>query len=254
MEGDIEPFHSLPDFFPGSRILAFELDTDLCKVLNEKAESNIKYFPVALGEREEKRTLYETAHPMCSSLYRPNEELLLNYNNLECAMLKSESSVGTESLDSFIQRNHIDNIDFIKIDIQGAELDVFKGGGKTLKDVVFIISEVEFIPLYTNQPLFGDVCNHLWSHDFMFHKFKSIAGRTIKPFIINDNPNFPSQHMWSDAVFMKKIHKLKDLASDKLLKTGVLSYMYESLDVALYCFKQYDERENTNLYKRIFSI
>ena len=63
------------------------------------------------------------------------------------------------------------SVDFIKIDIQGAELDVFKGGVDTLKDVVAIVSEVEFIPHYIDQPLFGDVCSFLTEKGFMFHKF-----------------------------------------------------------------------------------
>ena len=39
-------------------------------------------------------------------------------------------------------------IDFIKIDVQGGELDVFKGGSKTLKNVLKIVCEVEFIQHY----------------------------------------------------------------------------------------------------------
>ena len=42
----------------------------------------------------------------------------------------------------------IDCIDFIKIDVQGAELDVFKGGKKALENVLKIICEMEFVPLY----------------------------------------------------------------------------------------------------------
>ncbi len=84
-----------------------------------------------------------------------------NYNNLEVAMLKSTGTITTTSLDSFTRQNSVDEIDFIKIDVQGAELDVFKGATKALDNVVFIVSEVEFIPLYIDQPLFGDVCKYL---------------------------------------------------------------------------------------------
>ena len=40
-------------------------------------------------------------------------------------------------------------------------MDVFHGAIKSLKNVVAIVSEVEFIPHYINQPLFGDVCSFL---------------------------------------------------------------------------------------------
>lgn len=65
---------------------------------------------------------------MCSSLYKPNEKLVSLYNNMEVAMLKSIESIETDSLDYFTKENSIESVDFIKIDIQGAELDVFQGG------------------------------------------------------------------------------------------------------------------------------
>ena len=62
-------------------------------------------------------------------------------------------------------------IDFLKVDIQGAELDVFKGSRETLKEILMIVSEVEFIEQYIDQPLFGDVSSFLKDFDFMFHNF-----------------------------------------------------------------------------------
>lgn len=254
LAGQEEPFYDLLDFFPESQIIAFEIDNKLCNELNEKSKSGIKYFPIALGHREEECAFYETAHPMCSSLYSPNEELMGIYNNLDVAMLKAVGTIDTISLDNFVRKNNIEGADFIKIDIQGAELDVFKGGVKTLNDVVFIVSEVEFISLYNNQPLFGDVCKYLFKQNFMFHKFIGIAGRTIKPFIMNNNPNFATQHMWSDAVFIRDITKLSKLDSTKLLKMGILSYIYDSPDVAFFCFQKYDELTNTNISQEMLSI
>lgn len=128
LEGHIEPFHDLVEIFPGSNIISFEIEESLCSELNITAKPGHKYFPVALGLTEETRQFYETQHPMCSSLYMPNEKLISMYNNMEVAMLKSVGSVDTVSLDYFVKHNGIDTVDFIKIDIQGAELDVFKGG------------------------------------------------------------------------------------------------------------------------------
>ncbi len=47
----------------------------------------------------------------------------------------------------------LSDIDLIKIDVQGAELDVFRGGGKALANALMVITEVEFVELYTGQPL-----------------------------------------------------------------------------------------------------
>ena len=93
------------------------------------------------------------------------------YHNLEVAELKSVTTIETLSLDWFIKEHEIRSVDFIKIDIQGAELDVFQGGINTLKQVVAIVSEVEFIRLCLDQPLLGDVCSFLTGQGMMFHKF-----------------------------------------------------------------------------------
>jgi FkbM family methyltransferase len=253
IEDQAEPFHILLDYFPGSKIIAFEIDEALCADLNDRATKNIKFYPVALGSDDQECTFFETNHPMCCSLYRPNEELLRMYNNLDVAMLKSVGTVKTMRLDDFVAQHDIAEVDFIKIDIQGAELDVFQSGVRTLRDVVFIVSEVEFIPLYQDQPLFGDVCAFLSKQDFMFHKFLGLAGRTVKPIVMNNDPHFPSQHMWSDAVYIKNLVHLTELPSLKLLKMGILSFLYGSPDVAFFCFKTYDVKNNTNIAHDIFS-
>ena len=255
IEEKTEPFHQLLDCFPASKIIAFEVDETLCAELNKKAKSNMQYFAVPLGRTEESRPFYETVHPMCSSLYKPNEELIDLYNNMmEAAKLKSVGSVDTVSLDFFTKENDIGAVDFIKIDIQGAELDVFKGGVETLSDVVAIVSEVEFIPHYIDQPLFGDLCTFLAEKGFMFHKFLGLCGRSLKPIVLNNNPNIGSQHIWSDAVFIRDIRKTDNLSSDQLLKMGLLAFLYDSPDILFYCVKQYDDRNHTHIYKELLSL
>lgn len=248
-----ESFHQLTKLFPGSRILAFELEENLCRELNASAPEGVTYYPVALGRTEEQRLLYETVHPMCSSLYKPDNELLSRYNNLHGAMLKKISAVETISIDQFIRSQGGLDIDFMKIDIQGAELDVFSGGETILSSMVAIISEVEFIPLYQRQPLFGDVCSFLTKHGFMFHKFHGIAGHTLQPVVINNNPNLATQHMWSDAMFIREISSLAGLPTAKLLKLGLLAYLYQSPDVAFYCFSLVDGRLGSTLSALLLS-
>ena len=120
--------------------------------------------------------------------------------------------------------------------------------------MVPIISEVEFTPLDVDQPLFGDVCSFLAEHGMMFHKFLGMAGRSLKPYVINKNVNFPTQHMWSDAVFLKNLFKIPELASHKLLKMGVLAALYNSPDVAMHCFDLYDKHEGTKILQAITGV
>lgn len=247
LEGTTETFYQLLDYFPGSRVLAFEVDKDLCEKLNRTSRPDIKFFANALGRTEETRTFYETRHPMCCSLYKPNEKLISLYNNFEVAYLKSAGSVDTISLDHFARQNHIESVDFIKIDIQGAELDVFQGGRNVLNQIVAMVCEVEFIPHYIDQPLFGDVCSFLSKGNIMFHKFLGLAGRALSPIVIDNNPNIATQHIWSDAVFIKDILKISELSPRKLLKLAMLAQLYGSPDLTYHCFHHYDQLNGTDL-------
>ena len=244
-----EPFYQLLEYFPSSKIIGFEIEKDVCEKMNANAAKGVKYYPYALGKANEKRNLYITQHPMCSSLYKPNESLISLYNNFEVAYLKNQTEVETISLDYFVDQNKIGAIDFIKIDVQGAELDIFKGGKKTLENVLQIICEVEFIPHYENQPLFGDVCNYLDKYDLMFNKFLGLSGRALKPIMLNNNPNLASQHIWTDAIFIHHVQKIQNLSDEKLLKLSLLACVYQSLDLTFYCLSHFDKRNATSFGK-----
>jgi Methyltransferase FkbM domain len=54
-------------------------------------------------------------------------------------------------------QNNINNVDAIKLDTQGSELDILRGATHVLPTVSLIDIEVEFNELYDGQPLFCDV-------------------------------------------------------------------------------------------------
>ncbi len=248
-----EPFYKILDYFPHSKIIGFEIDKKVCDKMNSEASEGIKYYPYALGKANERKKLYNTQAPMCTSLYKPNEKLISLYNNLDFAYLKNETEIETITLDNFISKNSLDNLDFIKIDTQGSELDIFNGGKNSLKNVVKIICEVEFVPIYEDQPLFGDVNKFLNENGFMFNKFLGLSGRALKPLILNKDLNKASQHMWSDAVFIKNIEVIQNLSDDKLLKLSILSAAYFSMDLTFFCLSIYDRRYSSNLAKNWIS-
>ena len=247
-----EPFYELLEYFPSSRIIGFELEEDVCEKMNANATKGVKYYPYALGKANEKRKLYITQHSMCTSLYKPNEELIKLYNKFETAYLKEESEVETITLDYFVKKKNIGEIDFIKIDVQGAELDVFKGATNTLENVLKIVTEVEFIPHYIDQPLFGDVCNYLEKFNLMFNKFLGLAGRALKP-IVYKNPFTASQHIWTDAIFVHHVQKIQYLNNEKILKLSLLSLLYGSVDLTHFCLAAYDENNSTTFAKDFMS-
>ena len=88
--------------------------------------------------------------------------------------------------------------DFIKIDVQGSELDVLKGATKTLKNSLGLCVEVEFLPVYLDQPLFGDVCKLLAEQGFEFIDFLNNICRWERK-----RHTSVGQCIFADALFMR---------------------------------------------------
>jgi FkbM family methyltransferase len=250
---ETEPFWELLDLFPASSIAAVELESKLCDELNLKAPERVRYYATAIGRTEERRAIYETAHPMCTSLYRTDERYVDLYHGLDVMRVKNIAEVSTVSLDKFVSDNRLGSIDFLKIDIQGAELDVFLGGAQTMREMLLVVTEVEFVPLYLKQPLFGDVAACMRDNGMMFHKFLGMEGRVMKPLKQNGSKHYPAQYMWSDAIFMRDLFDLQALSIERLLKLAVLLDIYNSRDAALHVLRHYDVKAGDDLSEIYFT-
>ena len=59
----------------------------------------------------------------------------------------------------------IKNLDFLKIDTQGSELEILKGLGEYLPLMMKI--EVQVIPMYENVPSWSELIHHLYKINYM---------------------------------------------------------------------------------------
>jgi len=80
----------------------------------------------------------------------------------------SQRPIGTETvpmarLDTFATRHGLDRIDLLKVDTQGYEMSVLLGAGRMLEErrIGALLLEVNFSPIYTGQPAFGSLLEHL---------------------------------------------------------------------------------------------
>lgn len=85
----------------------------------------------------------------------------INTNLLEVQKLQSKT------LDSIVKECQIENIDLIKIDVQGAEHLVLTGGKETLRKTRFIWTELSFKPLYEKSSVFTDIYSQLEKENFI---------------------------------------------------------------------------------------
>ena len=121
----------------------------------------------------------------------------------------------TATLDSIAD---LPAIDFLKIDVQGAELTILQHGVAKLTSCVELQLEVPFVCLYDNQPGFGEIDVWLRSQGFLPHCFLDIKRWSIAPTIFNRNFRVPgNQLLEADIVYIKDPLAI-DHFSDQQLK------------------------------------
>ena len=232
-----------------ARVTGFEPIADECAKRNAAAPEGHRFLPYALGDGRD-RTLHVCKVPMNTSLYEPNRELLDRFQNLGHMFdVVDRIPIATRRMDDLPEMG---DVDFLKIDVQGAELDVMQGARRCLEKAVIVNTEAEFAPLYKDQPLFAEVDQFLRKAGFTFHKFGFVAGRAFKPLQFKHDINQTiGQLLWSDAVYVKDFMAFDQLAPEKLLKLAVvLHVVYQSYDLAAQALMAYDRSSGTELAER----
>jgi FkbM family methyltransferase len=99
--------------------------------------------------------------------------------------------VETTTLDDYCRAEGVDRIDILKMDAQGSELDILRGGERLLSQgrVGLVYTELIFVPVYEKQPAFHEIATFLAPFGFRLFDF---FGFTYDP---------SGQLKWGDAIF-----------------------------------------------------
>src|SRR6185369_4831545 len=117
-------------------LIGFDADAEECRALGEGVgESSVRYVAAALGAAPGPAKLYVTREPACSSLYPPDPELVRERPELACTALASVADVELTTLDAWAAGASVSAADFLKLDTQGSELDILRGGERLLATV-----------------------------------------------------------------------------------------------------------------------
>jgi FkbM family methyltransferase len=230
-----------------ARVTGFEPDHDACVQLGElyKDQEAFRFLPHFVG-RGGPATFHETNWFMTGSLYAPNVDLLQRFQGLaEVVRPVASHPVQTVALKDV---PGIAGMDMLKIDVQGAELDVFVGAGALLEDALLIWTEVEFLPLYRDQPLFAEVERYLRDKGFQLFAFDGIASRPLRAFADSGRPaGTRTQALWADALFLPRLERWDDLATPRLAKLALLlDLVADAPDYCHYALTLIDRREGTD--------
>jgi FkbM family methyltransferase len=136
------------------RVIGFEPQPAALDKLNSGKTDLECYFPYAVGDGKQATLNICRASGMTSLLIPDQHKLAYFPSFLEWGQVVQQISVATHRLDEI---SEISSIDFLKIDAQGSELAILKNGRSRLKDAIAVHTEVFFIPLYKDQPLYGEI-------------------------------------------------------------------------------------------------
>ena len=123
-----------------------------------------------LAETQKKATLYITKARGWCSLLRPDETAIKRVASPICLSARPFEIVKTETIDLTTLDTimpTLPQIDFLQIDVQGAELQVLKGAKESLKNIAMIELEVRFYPIYEDEPSWNDLHTFLQENGFL---------------------------------------------------------------------------------------
>ncbi len=210
-------------------VVGFEAEPDECAKLRANAPPHHTFVECAVADGNE-RTFHRNAFAMTSSLYPPNVALQEQFENLAgfCEP-KQRSPISTRRLDDIPEAR---GAHYLKLDVQGAELDVLANASKVLETCLMVVTEVAFVPVYEGQPLFADVDVQLRSSGFQFHRFLELVGRGFRPLKVKHDSPLLGQTLWADAVYVRDFLRFDHLEVDDLLRLAVLVELVGSHDLA----------------------
>jgi len=164
--------------YPNAIIYSFECNQEtlpICKqniskvkniILTEKAVSDeIGTVTFYSNDNVKTVTTWADGNQGASSLFKASGKYPVEQYS------QKEIIVECTTLNAFVTEHKIPSIDLLWMDIQGAELKALKGLGDKLDIVKVMNIEVEFMEIYSGQPLFDEIKEFLECRNFRFIGF-----------------------------------------------------------------------------------
>jgi len=185
---------------PGTcRFLTFEPD----KRSHEEAPAGpfeTLALATALGREKGEATLHLTAGEFASSLYPPNAAALERFCTWPWHAVVGQDVLAVDTLDNCLAANPGWQPDFIKTDVEGADLDVLLGGVGALVGAMGVQAEAAFIERNVGTPQFAQIDGFLTGHGFTLFQLlrehwvrsNGLLGASSRPQVI-----------WADVIYFR---------------------------------------------------
>lgn len=220
--------------------IGFEPDARSAEALTPAAvPARSHILPVALNDTRGRVTLHRTRDEGDSSLLRPNRPFLEQFGRPERFEVVDSIELEADTLDAQLALIDTRRVDVLKLDTQGSELAILRGAIQTLTSGPLAVDvEVEFSPMYEDQPLFADVDQFLRPFEL---QLIDLAPRRW-PYTAGEHLHLArGPVVWAEALYFPTIDRAaREIAScsanargPRLAKACLVALMYGFPDYAM---------------------
>ena len=147
------------------------------------SDQNYKVISKGLWSKNCKKKLYVLGKRSgSSSMYKPNESTFNLYGfkkkDFPLFDISEEIDVECTTIQESLDKFNTKNLDFLKIDTQGSELEILKGLGDYLPLMMKI--EVQIVPMYENVPNWSELVNYLYKINYMTCEWVEIGSHITR--------------------------------------------------------------------------
>jgi FkbM family methyltransferase len=213
-------------------IIGFEPQGPALARLEQKKGPRERYLPYALADGTQ-RILHVCELEGMTSLLVPDPAHLALFNLFPTwGTVKEQIPVTTRRLDDIAE---VAQMDFLKMDVQGVEREILAHGRSKLRDTVVIQTEVSFVPLYRDQPSFGDMDLALRDLGFLPHSVTGTKIWPLSPMVVAGQPNRGiRQLLETDMVYVRDFSRPANMTAEQWKHLALIAHhCYGSYDLAL---------------------
>ncbi len=168
------------EIFKDAKFLMIEAQSSKSPKLDRITSSTVDYKICLLGPQRNNSAKFYINETVSSALQETEKQ---NQEYVDIEMF---------TLDEVLVEKAITNADFIKLDVQGFELEVLKGAVNCLKNAEVVLMEVSLIEINKGAPLIHEVMSFMTERGFVCYDICSIVRRPL------------DQALWqTDLIFVK---------------------------------------------------
>jgi FkbM family methyltransferase len=217
-------------------VTGFEPLNDKLQERAAGADSCLTMLPYAVGDGS-RHTLHVNNEDSTSSLFPLNMMLNQHFEHISGLRTVRHETVETRRLDEVLPPGPVD---YLKLDVQGAEDMVLRGAEAVLARTAVIHCEVEFSAIYEGQPLYPVIQDRLDRQGFEL--IDLLPGHRYS-YNVPSGRRSNDRLMWGDAVFFRE-----EGPSDMLLAQALVALLvYGKASLGEHLLARHDIMSGTSL-------